>query len=287
MSLLDRFIQYAYLVRLHKPIGTVLLLWPTLWALWFASHGQTSLEHILIFSIGTLLMRSAGCAMNDYADRNFDRHVKRTEKRPLTSGKISGKETLLVAGTLALIAFALVLRLNWLTIQLSFVALLIAVIYPFTKRFFSMPQAVLGVAFGFGIPMTYAAELNEVPWQAWLMLLGNIFWAIAYDTAYAMVDRDDDIKIGIKTSAITFGQYEVTAIVTCYILFFAIMAFLAKLENLNIYFWIGWGASILCAVYHYTLVKTRDRIKCFAAFNHNNWLGAILFLGVALAYYLG
>jgi 4-hydroxybenzoate polyprenyltransferase len=287
MSLLDRFIQYAYLVRLHKPIGTVLLLWPTLWALWFASHGQPSLEHILIFSIGTLLMRSAGCAMNDYADRNFDRHVKRTEKRPLTSGKISGKETLLVAGTLALIAFALVLRLNWLTIQLSFVALLIAVIYPFTKRFFSMPQAVLGVAFGFGIPMTYAAELNEVPWQAWLMLLGNIFWAIAYDTAYAMVDRDDDIKIGIKTSAITFGQYEVTAIVTCYILFFAIMAFLAKLENLNIYFWIGWGASILCAVYHYTLVKTRDRIKCFAAFNHNNWLGAILFLGVALAYYLG
>jgi len=285
MSLINRFIQYAYLVRLHKPIGTVLLLWPTLWALWFASHGQPSLEHVVIFSLGTLLMRSAGCAVNDYADRDFDRHVKRTEKRPLTSGKISGKETLMVAGTLALIAFALVLRLNWLTIQLSFVALFIAVIYPFTKRFFSMPQAVLGVAFGFGIPMTYAAELNTVPWQAWLMLLGNIFWAIAYDTAYAMVDRDDDIKIGIKTSAITFGQYEVTAIVTCYVLFFAIMAFLASLENLNIWFWIGWGGAILCAAYHYTLVKTRDRTKCFAAFNHNNWLGAILFLGVALAYY--
>jgi 4-hydroxybenzoate polyprenyltransferase len=285
MSLIKRFIQYAYLVRLHKPIGTVLLLWPTLWALWFASHGQPSLEHVVIFSLGTLLMRSAGCAVNDYADRDFDRHVKRTEKRPLTSGKISGKETLMVAGALALIAFALVLRLNWLTIQLSFVALFIAVIYPFTKRFFSMPQAVLGVAFGFGIPMTYAAELNTVPWQAWLMLLGNIFWAIAYDTAYAMVDRDDDIKIGIKTSAITFGQYEVTAIVTCYVLFFAIMAFLASQENLNIWFWIGWGGAILCAVYHYTLVKTRDRIKCFAAFNHNNWLGAILFLGVALAYY--
>jgi 4-hydroxybenzoate polyprenyltransferase len=231
-------------------------------------------------------MRSAGCAVNDYADRDFDRHVKRTEKRPLTSGKISGRETLMVAGTLALIAFALVLRLNWLTIQLSFIALLIAVIYPFTKRFFSIPQAVLGVAFGFGIPMTYAAELNTVPWQAWLMLLGNIFWAIAYDTAYAMVDRDDDIKIGIKTSAITFGQYEVTAIVTCYVLFFVIMAFLASQENLNIWFWLGWGGAILCAVYHYTLVKTRDRIKCFAAFNHNNWLGAILFLGVALAFYL-
>jgi 4-hydroxybenzoate polyprenyltransferase len=285
MSLIDRLIQYAYLVRLHKPIGTVLLLWPTLWALWFASQGQPSLEHVVIFSLGTLLMRSAGCAVNDFADRDFDRHVKRTEQRPLTAGKISGKETLMLAGTLALIAFALVLRLNWLTIQLSFVALLIAVIYPFTKRFFSMPQAILGVAFGFGIPMTYAAELNTVPWQAWLMLLGNIFWAIAYDTAYAMVDRDDDVKIGIKTSAITFGQYEVTAIVTCYILFFVIMAFLASLENLNIWFWIGWGGAILCAVYHYTLVKTRDRMKCFAAFNHNNWLGAILFLGVALAYY--
>ncbi|BDW11970.1 4-hydroxybenzoate octaprenyltransferase [Polynucleobacter sp. SHI8] len=285
MSLSDRLIQYAYLVRLHKPIGTVLLLWPTLWALWFASQGQPSLEHVIIFSLGTLLMRSAGCAVNDFADRDFDRHVKRTEQRPLTAGKISGKETLMVAGTLALIAFALVLRLNWLTIQLSFVALLIAVIYPFTKRFFSMPQAILGVAFGFGIPMTYAAELNTVPWQAWLMLLGNIFWAIAYDTAYAMVDRDDDVKIGIKTSAITFGQYEVTAIVTCYILFFSIMAFLASLENLNIWFWSGWGGAILCAVYHYTLVKTRDRMKCFAAFNHNNWLGAILFLGVALAYY--
>jgi 4-hydroxybenzoate polyprenyltransferase len=285
MSLMNRFIQYAYLVRLHKPIGTVLLLWPTLWALWFASEGQPSLEHVVIFSLGTLLMRSAGCAVNDYADRDFDRHVKRTEKRPLTSGRISGKETLIVAGTLALIAFSLVLRLNWLTIQLSFIALLIAVIYPFTKRFFSMPQAVLGVAFGFGIPMTYAAELNTVPWQAWLMLLGNIFWAIAYDTAYAMVDRDDDIQIGIKTSAITFGRHEVTAIVICYILFFAIMAFLASLENLNVWFWVGWGGAILCAVYHYTLVKTRDRLKCFAAFNHNNWLGAILFLGVALAYY--
>jgi len=285
MRMKDRFIQYAYLVRLHKPIGTVLLLWPTLWALWFASHGQPSLEHVIIFSFGTLLMRSAGCAVNDFADRDFDRHVKRTEKRPLTSGRISGIETLMVAGTLALIALAIVLRLNWLTIQLSFIALLIAVIYPFTKRFFSMPQAVLGVAFGFGIPMTYAAELNTVPWQAWLMLLGNIFWAIAYDTAYAMVDRDDDIKIGIKTSAITFGQYEVTAIVTCYILFFVIMAFLASKENLNIWFWIGWVGAILCAVYHYTLVKTRDRIKCFAAFNHNNWLGAILFLGVAFAYY--
>jgi 4-hydroxybenzoate polyprenyltransferase len=284
-NITERLLQYAYLVRLHKPIGTVLLLWPTLWALWFASQGQPPLLHVIIFSAGTLLMRSAGCAMNDYADREFDRHVKRTEKRPLTSGQISGKETLMVAGILALLSFVLVLPLNRLTIELSFAALFIAILYPFTKRFFSMPQAVLGIAFGFGIPMAYAAELNALPWQAWLMLLGNIFWAIAYDTAYAMVDRDDDIRIGIKTSAITFGKYEVTAIVICYILFLGIMAFLAMLENLNVWFWLGWLVAAMCAVYHFTLVRTRDRMKCFAAFNHNNWLGAALFTGVALAYY--
>lgn len=284
-NITERLLQYAYLVRLHKPIGTVLLLWPTLWALWFASQGQPPLLHVIIFSVGTLLMRSAGCALNDFADREFDRHVKRTEKRPLTSGKISGKETLMVAGILALLSFALVLPLNRLTIELSFAALFIAILYPFTKRFFSMPQAILGIAFGFGIPMAYAAELNALPWQAWLMLLGNIFWAIAYDTAYAMVDRDDDIRIGIKTSAITFGKYEVTAIVICYILFLSIMAFLAMLENLNVWFWLGWVVAAICAIYHFTLVRTRDRMKCFAAFNHNNWLGAALFTGVALAYY--
>ena len=284
-NITERLLQYAYLVRLHKPIGTVLLLWPTLWALWFASQGKPPLLHVIIFSVGTLLMRSAGCALNDFADREFDRHVKRTEKRPLTSGKISGKETLMVAGILALLSFALVLPLNRLTIELSFAALFIAILYPFTKRFFSMPQAILGIAFGFGIPMAYAAELNALPWQAWLMLLGNIFWAIAYDTAYAMVDRDDDIRIGIKTSAITFGKYEVTAIVICYILFLSIMAFLAILENLNVWFWLGWVVAAMCAVYHFTLVRTRDRMKCFAAFNHNNWLGAALFTGVALAYY--
>ena len=281
----SRLIEYAYLIRLHKPIGTVLLLWPTLWALWFASEGKPPLLHVVIFSFGTLLMRSAGCAVNDYADREFDKHVKRTEKRPLTSGKISGKETLMVSGSLALIAFLLVLQLNRLTVILSFFALFIAILYPFTKRFFSIPQAILGIAFGFGIPMAYAAELNTVPWQGWLMLLGNIFWAIAYDTAYAMVDRDDDVRIGIKTSAITFGKYEVTAIVICYILFFGIMAFLAYWQNLNQWFWLGWLGAVGCAIYHYFLVKTRDRMKCFAAFNHNNWLGAILFLGVFLAYY--
>jgi 4-hydroxybenzoate polyprenyltransferase len=285
MSLTERLVQYAYLIRLHKPIGSLLLLWPTLWALWFASQGHPSWEHVAIFSLGTLLMRSAGCAVNDYADREFDRHVKRTENRPLTAGKISGKETLLVAGVLALIAFCLVLQLNLLTIQLSFAALAIAIFYPFTKRFFAMPQAILGIAFGFGIPMSYAAVQGTVPWQAWLMLLGNVFWAIAYDTAYAMVDRDDDVKIGIKTSAITFGKYEVTAIVICYALFLLIMACLAVIENLNLWFWLGWSVAVACALYHYTLVKTRDRIKCFAAFNHNHWLGTALFAGVILAYY--
>ena len=284
-SVLSRFIQYAYLIRLHKPIGTVLLLWPTLWALWFASGGNPPLKHVIIFSLGTLLMRSAGCAVNDYADREFDKHVKRTEKRPLTSGKISGKETLLVASFLAFLAFLLVIQLNQMTILLSFFALFIAILYPFTKRFFSIPQAILGIAFGFGIPMAYAAELNVVPWQAWLMLVGNIFWAIAYDTAYAMVDRDDDIQIGIKTSAITFGKYEVTAIVICYLMFFGIMAYLANLKNLNVWFWLGWLGAVGCAIYHFFLVRTRDRMKCFAAFNHNNWLGAVLFVGVFLAYY--
>jgi len=279
-----RLIQYVYLVRLHKPIGTLLLLWPTLWALWFASHGQPSLLHVFVFALGTLLMRSAGCAINDYADRDLDKHVKRTLERPLTSGKISVKEALLVAGTFAFAAFLLVLFLNALTIQLSFLALLIAIIYPFSKRFFSIPQAILGIAFGFGIPMAYAAELNQVPMQAWLMLIANIFWAIAYDTAYAMVDRDDDLKIGIKTSAITFDRYEVLAIMLCYGLFFAVMAWCGLQENLNGWFWFGWGLAIVWAIYFYTLLKTRDREKCFKVFNGNNWLGASMFFGVALAY---
>ena len=282
-KIVEKLIQYGYLMRLHKPIGTLLLLWPTLWALFIASDGHPPILHIFIFSLGTLLMRSAGCAINDYADRDFDKFVKRTEQRPLTSGKISGKETLLVASFLAIISFLLVLQLNTLTVQLSFAALAIAIIYPFTKRFFAMPQAVLGIAFGFGIPMTYAAELNSVPWQAWLMLLGNIAWAIAYDTAYAMVDRDDDLKLGIKTSAITFGSYEVLAIMLNYGLFFSIMGFLGWSYQLNIWFWLGLGGAILCAIYHYTLVRTRDRMKCFAAFNHNNWLGAVLFAGVAIS----
>lgn len=284
MTLIERLRQYGYLIRLEKPIGTLLLLWPTLWALWMASEGNPPILHIVIFVLGTWLMRSAGCAVNDYADRDFDRHVKRTENRPITSGKISGKEALGVAAFLAICSFLLILPLNLLTKFLSLGALAVAIFYPFTKRFFSMPQAVLGVAFGFGIPMAYAAELNHLPREAWVMLLANIFWAIAYDTAYAMVDRDDDLKLGIKTSAITFGKYDVSAIMICYAIFFLLMAGIGLDANLNGWFWLGWLAAIACALYHYTLVKTRERMPCFKAFLHNNWLGGCLFAGIFMAW---
>ena len=282
--ILEKLKAYGYLIRIEKPIGTLLLLWPTLWALWFASKGQPPIAHVLIFVLGTWLMRSAGCAINDYADRDFDKHVQRTKERPLTAGKISEKEALLVAAVLALIAFALIWPLNTLTKFLSVGAVAVAVLYPFTKRFFAMPQAVLGVAFGFGIPMAFAAELGSVTSAGWWMLLANIFWAIAYDTAYAMVDRDDDLKLGIKTSAITFGKYEVTCIMICYVIFFGIMTYIAMEEHLNAWYFVGLILAVACAIYHFTLIRTRERMKCFKAFLHNNWLGAFLFAGIALAY---
>lgn len=282
MSLKERFISYGYLIRLDKPIGTLLLLWPTLWALWLASSGIPDLSILLIFTLGTFLMRSAGCAINDYADRNFDRHVKRTQGRPVTSGKISGKEAVAVAGALAFIAFLLIQPLNVFTKQLSVLALLVAFIYPFTKRFFAMPQAVLGIAFGFGIPMAYAAILDFIPLEAWILFVGNIFWAIAYDTAYAMVDRDDDLRLGLRTSAITFGRYDVIAIAMSYGVLFISQVWVAQLANLSNYFLVGWFAALACAIYHLKLVSTRNREDCFKAFRHNNWLGGFLFLGIVL-----
>ena len=278
----DRFIAYAYLIRLDKPIGTLLLLWPTLWALWLASGGFPEWHLLIIFTLGTFLMRSAGCAMNDYADRDFDRHVLRTKDRPITSGKISGKEALLVAGSLALIAFLLIQPLNALTQELSFFALAVAIVYPFTKRFFAIPQAVLGIAFGFGIPMAYAAVLDFIPAEAWILFIGNIFWAIAYDTAYAMVDRDDDLRLGLRTSAITFGRFDVLAIAVSYGILLLSQAWVAQIANLSDYFWLGWGLALACAVYHLKLVSTRKREDCFKAFRHNNWLGGFLFLGILL-----
>ena len=282
MALMDRLTSYAYLIRLDKPIGTLLLLWPTLWALWLASSGVPDFPILLIFIVGTFLMRSAGCAINDYADRDFDRHVLRTQGRPVTSGKISGKEAVGVAVVLALLAFLLILPLNAFTQQLSVLALLVAFIYPFTKRFFAMPQAVLGIAFGFGIPMAYAAILDFIPFEAWVLFVGNIFWAIAYDTAYAMVDRDDDIRLGLRTSAITFGRYDVIAIGLSYGVLFISQLWVANSANLSNYFLIGWFAAVACAIYHMKLVSTRKREECFLAFRHNNWLGGFLFLGIVL-----
>ncbi len=282
MSLRDRLKAYAYLIRLDKPIGTLLLLWPTLWALWLASSGVPDLHILFIFVVGTFLMRSAGCAMNDYADRDFDRHVQRTKDRPVTSGKISGKEAVAVALTLSLLAFLLIQPLNTFTKQLSVLAVLVAFIYPFTKRFFAMPQAVLGIAFGFGIPMAYAAVLDFIPLEAWILFVGNIFWAIAYDTAYAMVDREDDLRLGLRTSAITFGKYDVAAIGLCYGVLFITQLWVAQLADLSNYFLVGWLMALACAIYHMQLVSTRKREECFLAFRHNNWLGGFLFLGIVL-----
>ncbi|WP_186223518.1 4-hydroxybenzoate octaprenyltransferase [Burkholderia gladioli] len=279
-----RFPLYLKLVRMDKPIGSLLLLWPTLNALWIASGGRPAPSLLVIFILGTLLMRSAGCAINDYADRDFDRHVKRTVDRPLTSGKIRAWEAVAIAVGLAIVSFLLILPLNGLTKWLSVVAVFVAGTYPFLKRFFAIPQAYLGIAFGFGIPMAFAAIQNTVPVIAWVMLAANVFWSVAYDTAYAMVDRDDDLKIGMRTSAITFGRYDVLAIMLCYAAVFAIYAWIGLTQQFGPVYWLGWAAAVGCAVYHYTLIKDRDRMKCFAAFRHNNWLGGALFVGIALHY---
>jgi len=282
--MLARLPLYMRLVRLDKPIGSLLLLWPTLNALWIASDGRPSPMLLVIFTIGTILMRSAGCAINDYADRDFDRHVKRTENRPITSGKIKAWEAVALAAALSLMAFLLILPLNTLTKELSVFALFVAGTYPFTKRFFAIPQAYLGIAFGFGIPMAFAAVQDQVPPLAWIMLAANVFWSVAYDTEYAMVDRDDDIKIGIRTSALTFGRYDVLAVMLCYAATLAIYVGIGIALGFGWLYWLGWLAAAACAVYHYALIRNRERMACFAAFKHNNWLGGVLFAGIALHY---
>ncbi len=276
---------YLRLVRLDKPIGILLLLWPTLWALWIAGDGRPDPLILGVFVAGTLLMRSAGCAINDWADRDFDRHVKRTAARPLAAGAIAPREALVVAALLALVAFALVLLfLNRLTLWLSVPAVLIAASYPFTKRFLAMPQAYLGVAFGFGIPMAFAAQTGDVPPLAWGLLLANVFWTIAYDTEYAMVDRDDDLKIGIQTSAILFGRHDVAAVMFCYAAMLGVLTGIGKAIALGWAYFIGLGAACCIALYHYTLIRARDRDACFKAFLHNNWLGLAVFVGVLADY---
>jgi len=283
---MNKLALYFRLVRLDKPIGTVLLLWPTLNALWLASNGVPDWKLLLIFALGTLLMRSAGCAVNDYADQDIDKHVKRTAQRPITSGRVSGKEALAIAAVLALLAGALILPLNTLTKELSIAAVVLAASYPYFKRFFAIPQAYLGIAFGFGIPMAYAAVQDRVPPVAWLLLLANIFWTLAYDTEYAMVDRDDDLKIGIRTSAITFGRYDVAIIMFCYAAHLLLLLACGWQLGLRGWFCAGLAVATGMALYHYTLIRGRQRDPCFTAFRHNNWLGAAIFVGIALDYAL-
>ncbi len=278
-----RLLLYSQLVRLDKPIGSLLLLWPTLSALWLASGGLPDWQLLVIFSLGTLLMRSAGCAINDFADRDFDKHVQRTAQRPLTSGQIAPWEAVAVAALLALLAFLLILPLNLLTRQLSVAAVVVAGSYPYFKRFFALPQAYLGIAFGFGIPMAYAAVQSSVPPLAWILLLANVFWALAYDTEYAMVDREDDLKIGIRTSAITFGRFDVLAVMLCYAISLGLIAFVGWQAGRGLVFAAGLVVAAGIALYHWTLIRHRERMACFAAFRHNNWLGAAVFAGIALS----
>jgi 4-hydroxybenzoate polyprenyltransferase len=284
MPFAERLTLYAQLTRLHRPIGILLLLWPTLWGVWVAGGGYPALHIIAIFTLGTALMRSAGCAINDYADRHIDRHVKRTRERPLTSGKVGERETVWLAAGLAFAAFLLILPLNPLTWLLSFPAVFLAASYPFTKRFFAIPQAYLGVAFGFGIPMAFAAQLGEVPPVAWLLMLANVFWAIAYDTEYAMVDRDDDVHLGIHSSALLFGKYDVAAVMACYAITLGLLAMAGQMVGLGRVFHAGLLVAAGIALYHYTLIKGRSREECFAAFLHNSWFGAAVFAGIVLDY---
>ena len=278
-----KFTQYLRLMRVHRPIGTLLLLWPTLWALWLACAGIPPLNVLLIFVAGTFLMRSAGCVINDLADRKFDGHVTRTKDRPMAAGWVSPREAIAVFVILVTLSAVTVLPIATpLLLGLAVVAVFLAASYPFTKRFFAIPQGYLGIAFGFGIPMAFAAILDTVPPVAWWLLLANVFWAIAYDTEYAMVDRPDDLKIGIKTSAITFGRFDVAAIMICYALTLSILAAVGHKLHLGWPYWVGLMAAAGIALYHYTLIKDRDTTKCFTAFMHNNWLGAAVFAGILL-----
>lgn len=281
----ERLDLYEQLMRLDKPIGILLLLWPTLWALWLSSLGHPDWIVVWVFMLGTVLMRSAGCVINDYADRDFDRHVERTKERPLTAGKVTVKETLVLFALLCLLSFVLVLMLgNKLVIWLSLPAVFLAATYPFTKRFFAIPQAYLGIAYGFGIPMAYAAHVEGVPPEAWWLLLANIFWAIAYDTEYAMVDREDDLKIGIKTSAVTFGRFDVAAVMACYAATLAIIGWVGHALHLGWPFYAGLAVAAAIMGVHYSWIRGRQRMPCFRAFLHNNYVGAAIFAGIVLSF---
>lgn len=283
---MKRWPIYWRLMRLDKPIGILLLLWPTLWALWLSSGGSPNLTVVWVFVVGTVLMRSAGCVINDIADRHFDGHVERTCKRPLATGEISVKEAVALFAVLVMASFLMVLSLgNSLVIWLSIPALFLAASYPYTKRFLAIPQAYLGIAFGFGIPMAYAAHLNQIPLEAWILLLANVFWAVAYDTEYAMVDRPDDLKIGIKTSAITFGRFDVLAVMVCYSLAVALMVWVGHQSSLSWLFYAGMGWAVWMMGLHGYWIRARDRQACFKAFLHNNKVGCVIFLAVLSGYW--
>lgn len=284
MTLAERLSLYMRLTRLNRPIGILLLLWPTLWAVWIAGAGHPAWHIVLIFVLGTVLMRSAGCAINDYADRDFDKHVKRTRERPVTSGRISPREAVWVAAGLVLLAFMLILPLNRLTLLLSFPAVFLAASYPYTKRFLAIPQAYLGIAFGFGIPMAFAAQLDSVPPVAWLLLAANVFWAVAYDTEYAMVDRDDDIHLGIHSAALLFGSHDVAAVMACYAVTLALLATAGLMTVAGWLYYAGLAFAAGIAFYHYTLIRQRNRELCFKAFLHNNWFGAAVFAAIVADY---
>ncbi|MCM2328887.1 MAG: 4-hydroxybenzoate octaprenyltransferase [Lysobacter sp.] len=278
-----RLDAYEKLVRLDKPVGILLLLWPTLWGLWLAAGAVPDWRLLWIFFLGTVLMRSAGCALNDWADRAFDPHVERTRTRPLAAGTIHPEEAVLVAATLALAAFMLVVwSQNLLTTGLAVVAAVIAAVYPFTKRFLAVPQAWLGMCFGFGIPMAFAAQTGEVPALAWWLWTANIFWTLAYDTEYAMVDRDDDLRIGIKTSAILFGRFDLAAVAACYAIFLAMMARIGAWQGYGALYYAGLAAGAAIAAWHFRWLRDRSREGCFRAFRHNHWIGLAVLAGVVL-----
>ena len=281
-----RLSLYLDLIRWDRPAGWLLLLWPTLGALWFAADGWPGWHLLIVFVLGTILMRSAGCCVNDVADRDFDRHVKRTAQRPVTSGAISVKQALAFGALLALAAFAMVLTTNRITVLWSFGALAITLLYPFAKRFVSIPQAVLGIAFSFGIPMSFAAVQGSVPALAWWLLAGNLFWVLAYDTEYAMVDRDDDLKIGMKTSAITFGRLDVAAVMLSYAVFIAVWGWIGWSHRLGAAFLLAIAVAAAQALWHWRLIHTRTREGCFKAFRLNHWLGFSVFAGIAIGYAL-
>lgn len=286
MQLIAKWHAYYRLTRLDKPIGIWLLLWPTLWGLLLAGSGQPAPWVVMVFVLGTVLMRSAGCALNDIADRHWDGRVARTRLRPLATGEISVREAYLVALVLALLAFVLVCTLGLQVVLWSVPALFLAVSYPYTKRFFAIPQAYLGIAFGFGIPMTYVALQGHVPAVAWCLLLANIFWSVAYDTAYAMVDREDDLKIGIRSSAITFGQQDVAAIMACFACMLLMLAFVGWQLGLSWPYWLGWMVAALQVGRQYRLICQRQPEGCFKAFLENFWIGVALTAGLAASFYL-